>query len=111
MYLLTCFRRLFDYSSLDFQIIGAYRITYVSDDDVDGFDELHQTRKQLRSLSLDSFDKFCRSGSMSKEDRHRNRSQTGEEDDDDGDNGFVRRELNAVSPAAETIEGNQKLNI
>ena len=100
--------------NLDFQIVGAYRITYVTDDDeADDFSDLHQSRKQLRSLSLDSFDKFCRSGSMGKEDRQKRRNQAGdyEEEEDDDDDGFVRRELDTVSPAAETIEGNWKLYI
>ena len=86
---------------------GAYRITYVTDDDDDDVvdDNLHQTRKQLRSLSLDSFDKFCRSGSMSKEEKQKSTNANEDGDDDDDDNGFVRRELNTVSPPADEIEG------
>jgi len=85
---------------------GAYRITYVTDDDDDDVvdDNLHQTRNQLRSLSLDSFDKFCRSGSMSKEEKQKSTNANEDGDDDDDDNGFVRRELNTVSPPADEIE-------
>ena len=106
-------------------IEGAYRITYVTDEDgdddldIDGDDDdddLHESRQQLRSLSLDSFDKFCRSGSVGKEDRRKDRHQArvnGDncygDDDEDDDDSFVRRELQAVSPAAEDIEGRCEL--
>ena len=95
-------------------VAGAYRITYVTDEDDDDIvgDNLHQTRRQLRSLSLDSFDKFCRSGSMSKEEKQKSThaNEDGDDEDDD-DNGFVRRELNAVSPPADEMEGKWKFPI
>ena len=75
------------------------------DDDDDDDANIRRTRNHLRSVSLDSFDKFCRSGSVSKEDRNKKRHKAGNDDDDDDDDGFVERELEAISPRVEAIEG------
>ncbi|XP_065061509.1 uncharacterized protein LOC135688540 isoform X2 [Rhopilema esculentum] len=80
----------------------AYRITYVSNEDFDdNVDHLRQSRNKERSLSLDSFDRFCRSGSTNKDDRDKSRGAYDEDDEDDDE--FVRRELDRPSPPADAV--------
>eukprot|EP00112_Aurelia_sp_Birch-Aquarium-sp1_P006578 Seg1722.8 transcript_id=Seg1722.8/GoldUCD/mRNA.D3Y31 product="Pleckstrin-like domain-containing family M member 2" protein_id=Seg1722.8/GoldUCD/D3Y31 len=87
----------------------AYRITYVSDDDDDDADNvthsdhMERAHQKMRSVSLDSFDRFCRSGSVNREDRDRLKSDATEHDYDDDDDA-IRRQINVASPGIEAME-------
>ena len=65
---------------------------------------MERARRKMRSVSLDSFDRFCRSGSVNREDRDRLRSDATDYDFDEDDD-VMRRQINVASPAIEAMEG------